>query len=66
MTSEELRNIIECGETSVVQFKQEFTTQKEMATEMIAFANGRDGTITGQCSQLQTSCEVCKRFAFSI
>ena len=45
MTSEELRNIIKCGETSLVQFKQEFTTQKEMATEMIAFANGRGGTI---------------------
>ena len=45
MTSEELRNIIKCGETSLVQFKQEFTTQKEMAAEMIAFANGRGGTI---------------------
>ena len=40
MTSEELKNIIKCGETSLVQFKQTFTTQKEMATEMIAFANG--------------------------
>ena len=45
MTSEELRKIIKCGETSLVQFKQEFTTQKEIATEMIAFANSRGGTI---------------------
>jgi predicted HTH transcriptional regulator len=45
MTSEELRKVIKCGETSLVQFKQEFTTQKEIATEMIAFANSRGGTI---------------------
>lgn len=45
MTSEELRKKIKCGETSLVQFKQEFTTQKEIATEMIAFANSRGGTI---------------------
>jgi predicted HTH transcriptional regulator len=28
-----------------VQFKQQFTTQKEIAADMIAFANGRGGTI---------------------
>lgn len=45
MTSKELRKIIKCGETSLVQFKQQFTTQKEIAADMIAFANGRGGTI---------------------
>jgi len=45
MTSEELRKLIKCGETSRVQFKQQFTTQKEIAADMIAFANGRGGTI---------------------
>lgn len=45
MMSEELRKLIKCGETSLVQFKQEFTTQKDIAADMIAFANGRGGTI---------------------
>ena len=45
MTSEELRKIIKCGETSLLQFKQEFTTQKEIAADMIAFADGRGGDI---------------------
>ncbi len=45
MTSEELRKLIKCGETSLVQFKQQFTTQKEIAADMIAFANGRGGSI---------------------
>lgn len=45
MTSEELRKLIKCGETSRVQFKRQFTTQKEIAADMIAFANGRGGTI---------------------
>ena len=31
MKKEELKNKIRCGETSRVQFKQQFTTQKEIA-----------------------------------
>jgi len=43
MTSEELKDIALCGETTTVQFKQEFTGQKEIAKEMVAFANTRGG-----------------------
>lgn len=45
MTPSELQKIIECGETSKVQFKQEFTSQKQIASEMIAFANSKGGMI---------------------
>ena len=45
MTDNELKEICLCGETTRVQFKREFTTQKEMAKEMIAFANSRGGMI---------------------
>ena len=45
MTPEELYKIIRCGETSKMQFKQKFTTQKQIAEEMIAFANSEGGTI---------------------
>lgn len=45
MTLEELHKIIRCGETSRVQFKQKFTTQKQIAEEMVAFANSEGGTI---------------------
>lgn len=40
-----IKDMIACGESSAVQFKQEFTTQTKMAEEMVAFANGRGGTI---------------------
>ena len=39
MTEKEFKEICLCGETTHVQFKREFTTQKEIAKEMIAFAN---------------------------
>ena len=45
MTDKELKEVCLCGETTRVQFKREFTTQKEMAKEMIAFANTHGGTI---------------------
>ncbi len=45
MTPEKLHKIIRCGETSRVQFKQKFTTQKQIAEEMVAFANSEGGTI---------------------
>lgn len=45
MTEKEFKEICLCGETTRVQFKREFTTQKEMAKEMIAFANSRGGVI---------------------
>lgn len=45
MTEKEFKEICLCGETTHVQFKREFTTQKEMAKEMIAFANSRGGMI---------------------
>lgn len=45
MTPSELRKIIECGETSKIQFKQDFTNPKQLATEMVALANAKDGSI---------------------
>ena len=45
MTSEELVNIIACGETSTVQFKREYTSIKQFAEEMVAFANSMGGMI---------------------
>jgi len=45
MSEQEFIEICRCGETSVVQFKQEFTGQREIAKEMIAFANTRGGKI---------------------
>ena len=45
MTSEELYDIIRCGETSQVQFKQKFTSQKQIAEELVAFANSEGGVI---------------------
>ena len=45
MTYEELKNIVLCGETSTVQFKREWTSQKELAKEIIAFANSHGGKI---------------------
>ena len=43
--AEDLTKVIKWGETSTVQFKQKFTTQKQIADEMIAFANSRGGVI---------------------
>lgn len=45
MTVEELREIIACGETSKVQFKLMFSTPKQIAEEMVAFANSKGGMI---------------------
>jgi len=45
MTSEELYKMVRCGETSQVQFKQKFTSQKKIAEEIVAFANGEGGFI---------------------
>jgi len=45
MTAEELKEIVLCGETTVVQFKQAFPGQREIANEMVAFANTRGGRI---------------------
>lgn len=43
MTADELREIIACGETSKVQFKLMFSTAKQIAEEMVAFANSKGG-----------------------
>ena len=43
MTADELREIIACGETSTVQFKLKFSTAKQIAEEMVAFANSKGG-----------------------
>ena len=45
MTEEELKDLCLCGETTKVQFKETFTSQKEIAKEMIAFANTKGGVI---------------------
>ena len=45
MTEEELKDLCLCGETTKVQFKEAFTSQKEIAKEMIAFANTKGGVI---------------------
>ena len=45
MTEETFKDICLCGETTKVQFKLEFTSQKEIAKEMIAFANTKGGSI---------------------
>ena len=45
MTENEFKEICLCGETTRVQFKREFTSQKEIAKEMIAFANSHGGMI---------------------
>lgn len=36
---------IKCGETSTLQFKQAFAGQKALASELIAFANSKGGTL---------------------
>ena len=45
MTEEIFKDLCLCGETTKVQFKQAFTSQKEIAKEMIAFANSKGGAI---------------------
>lgn len=45
MTPEDLKKKIRCGETSFVQFKLQFSTQKQVAEEMVAFANSGGGEI---------------------
>lgn len=44
-TTEQWISAIKSGETSLLQFKQAYTGQKALATEMIAFANSKGGTI---------------------
>ena len=43
MTEEIFKDLCLCGETTKVQFKQTFTSQREIAKEMIAFANSKGG-----------------------
>jgi predicted HTH transcriptional regulator len=45
MDSVEFKELCMCGETTRVQFKREFTSQKEIAKEIIAFANSQGGLI---------------------
>lgn len=45
MKKEEIEEKLRCGETSRVQFKRQFTTQKQIAEEMVAFANCEGGDI---------------------
>ena len=41
----DLENNIRCGETSTLQFKQELSSPRQMASEMVAFANSKGGRI---------------------
>lgn len=45
MTAETLKELCLCGETTKVQFKEDPVSQKEVAKEMIAFANTKGGVI---------------------
>ena len=45
MTEQELVELCSIGESTTVQYKLEFTTQKQIAEELVAFANTRGGTI---------------------
>ena len=45
MTEQEFKDICMCGETTRAQFKYEFVSQKEIAKEIIAFANSHGGII---------------------
>ena len=45
MTEDTFKDLCLCGETTKVQFKEKFTSQKEIAKEMIAFANTKGGVI---------------------
>ena len=58
MNSEELIKKIHCGETSRVQFKLQFTTQKEIAADMVAFANCEGGELLFGVEDKTESCPV--------
>ena len=45
MTKEELFSMIKCGENSRVQFKENVSSQKQIADEFVAFANSKGGII---------------------
>ena len=45
MTEDTFKDLCLCGETTKVQFKESFTSQKEIAKEIIAFANTKGGVI---------------------
>ena len=45
MTEDTFKDLCLCGETTKVQFKETFTSQKEIAKEMIALANTKGGVI---------------------
>ncbi len=45
MNKTELENIVRCGETSTVQFKEMWSTQKKIAAEITAFANSKGGML---------------------
>ena len=45
MTEKELIELCSLGESTTVQYKLEFTTQKQIAEELVAFANTRGGII---------------------
>lgn len=45
MTEQELVELCSLGETTTVQFKLEFTTPKQIAEELVAFANTHGGVI---------------------
>ena len=45
MDKVEFKDLCLCGETTRVQFKREFTSQKEIAKEMIVFANSHGGVV---------------------
>ena len=45
MTEQEIMKVIRCGETSTVQFKQRFTSAKQIAEEFVAFANSKGGRL---------------------
>lgn len=49
MNKEQILEIIRCGENSRVQFKEHFTTQKQMAEELVAMANAKGGMIIIGC-----------------
>lgn len=49
MNKEQIFEIIRCGENSRVQFKEHFTTQKQMAEELVAMANSKGGMIIIGC-----------------
>lgn len=45
MTEKELVQLCKLGESTTVQYKLEFTSQKQIAEELVAFANTRGGII---------------------